>query len=52
MEKDFPDGIKVKNLRIGRLSWIIWAQSNYINLYKQNFLQLDLLLLDGATWKA
>ena len=24
-KKDFASGIKVKNLKTGRLSWIIWA---------------------------
>lgn len=33
-ERDFPDGTNA-GFKIERLSWIIWAQSNHTNHYKQ-----------------
>ena len=33
-ERDFPDGTN-EDFKIERLSWIIWAQSNRTNHYKQ-----------------
>ena len=33
-ERDFPDGTN-EDFKIERLSWIIWAQSNHTNHYKQ-----------------
>lgn len=41
-EKDFADVIRVKNLKIGKLSWILWVGpiESHEPLTAENFLQL------------